>query len=96
VVLGGFAALVLGLAPRAVMLVWSAFALCFFLGSSGELLDVPGWVMDVSPFSHIPDVPATNSPSDHSSCSRGSQPRSSRPGSPPSGAATSRRCDRRA
>ena len=58
-VLGGIAALVFGLAPRAVMLVWGAFALCFFLAMFGELLDVPGWLIDVSPYSHIPDVPAT-------------------------------------
>jgi polyether ionophore transport system permease protein len=58
-VLGGIAALVFGLAPRAVMLVWSAFALCFFLGMFGEVLDLPGWLIGFSPFSHIPDVPAT-------------------------------------
>jgi len=59
-VLGGIAALVFGFAPRAVMLVWGAFALCFFLAMFGELLDVPGWLIDISPFSHIPDVPATS------------------------------------
>jgi ABC-2 type transport system permease protein len=59
-VLGGIAALVFGFAPRAVMVVWGAFALCFFLGLFGELLDVPAWLIDVSPFSHIPDAPATN------------------------------------
>ena len=59
-VLGGIAALVFGFAPRAVMLVWGAFALCFFLAMFGELLDVPGWLIDVSPYSHIPEVPATD------------------------------------
>jgi ABC-2 type transport system permease protein len=59
-VLGGVAVVVFGLAPRAVMLVWSAFALCFFLALFGELLDVPGWLMDASPFSHVPEVPATD------------------------------------
>ena len=59
-VLGGIAALVFGLAPRAVMLVWGAFAVCFFLAMFGELLDVPGWLIDVSPYSHIPEVPATD------------------------------------
>jgi ABC-2 type transport system permease protein len=59
-VLGGVAALVFGFAPRAVMLVWSAYALCFFLAMFGDLLDVPDWLIDVSPFSHIPDVPATD------------------------------------
>jgi ABC-2 type transport system permease protein len=42
------------------MLVWGAFALCFFIAMFGDLLDVPSWVIDVSPFSHIPDVPATD------------------------------------
>ena len=59
-VLGGIAALVFGFAPRAIMLVWGAFALCFFLAMFGELLDVPGWLINVSPYSHIPDVPATD------------------------------------
>jgi len=59
-VLGGIAALVFGFAPRAVMLVWGSFALCFFLAMFGELLDVPGWLIDVSPYSHIADVPATD------------------------------------
>ena len=59
-VLGGIAALVFGFAPRAVMLVWGTFALCFFLAMFGELLDVPGWLINVSPYSHIPDVPATD------------------------------------
>ena len=59
-VLSGVAALVFGFAPRAVMLVWGIFALCFFLAMFGDLLDVPGWLIDLSPFSHIPDVPATD------------------------------------
>jgi ABC-2 type transport system permease protein len=59
-VLGGIAALVFGFAPRAVMLVWGAFAVCFFLAMFGQLLDMPGWLIDVSPYSHIPDVPATD------------------------------------
>jgi ABC-2 type transport system permease protein len=59
-VLGGVAALVFGFAPRALMLVWGIFALCFFLAMFGDLLDVPGWLIDLSPFSHIPDVPAAD------------------------------------
>jgi ABC-2 type transport system permease protein len=59
-VLGGVAALVFGLAPRAIMLVWGLFALCFFLGMFGDLLDVPAAVMDLSPFSHVPEVPAAD------------------------------------
>ena len=59
-VLGGVAALLFGLAPRAVMLVWGVFAVCFFLAMFGDLLDVPDWVIDVSPFSHIPEVPAAD------------------------------------
>jgi ABC-2 type transport system permease protein len=59
-VLGGVAALMFGLAPRAVMFVWGAFALCFVLAMFGELLDLPGWLIDVSPYSHVPDVPAAD------------------------------------
>jgi ABC-2 type transport system permease protein len=58
-VLGGIAVLLFGFAPRAVMLVWGAFALCFFLAMFGELLDVPDALINVSPYSHLPEVPAT-------------------------------------
>ena len=44
----------------AVGALFAVIALCFFLGLFGELLDVPGWLMDVSPFSHIPEVPAAD------------------------------------
>jgi len=59
-VLGGVAALVFGLAPRAVMLVWGVFAFCFFLAMFGDLLDVPASLMDLSPFSHVAQVPAAD------------------------------------
>ncbi len=57
-VLAGLAALVHGLAPRAAPFVWIAFAGCVFLGFFGELLDVPAWLRDLSPYTHVPQVPA--------------------------------------
>ncbi|MDP8907620.1 MAG: ABC transporter permease, partial [Chloroflexota bacterium] len=33
---------------------------CLFLGFLGPVLHLSDWVMDLSPFSHIPQVPATS------------------------------------
>ncbi|MGK5737321.1 ABC transporter permease [Micromonospora sp. URMC 103] len=58
-VLAGLAVALFGLVPRfAVGLTWFGFALSFVLGPYGALLGVPEAVRDVSPFSHIPAVPA--------------------------------------
>lgn len=49
--------LLLGWAPRASGVAWVAVAFAFVIGWLGPLLDPPPWVADLSPFSHVPEVP---------------------------------------
>ena len=58
-VLVGVTALLVTVVPRhCVGLAWSVFALAVVLGLFGQLLDLPGWLRDLSPFSHVPTAPA--------------------------------------
>ena len=56
----GLAMAAIGLAPRASALPWVILAVCFVIGMFGQLLDLPTWVRDVSPFQHVPQYPATD------------------------------------
>lgn len=56
-VLVGLATALFGLAPRAVAVAWAVLAACFVVGFLGAVLDLPGWVVDLSPFEHTPPVP---------------------------------------
>jgi ABC-2 type transport system permease protein len=56
----GVAAALYGLAPRATVAVWAVLTWCVFVGILGSLLDLPSWVQNLSPFSHVPEVPATD------------------------------------
>lgn len=57
-VLVAFALAVYGLVPRAVPAVWGVYAAVLVSGILGETLRLPGWVRDLSPFEHLPQVPA--------------------------------------
>ena len=57
-VLVGVTMLLYGLAPRAVLAAWGALALCLVVGFLGQLLGLPAWVRNLSPFEHVPSVPA--------------------------------------
>ncbi|MBO8199470.1 ABC transporter permease [Streptomyces smyrnaeus] len=46
-----------GLLPRVTAAAWGGLALCFTLGQFGRALDFDQSVLDVSPFTHIPQVP---------------------------------------
>jgi ABC-2 type transport system permease protein len=58
VVVAGLALLALAQGSRYAVLGW-AFVVAFFLvGPVAELLKLPGWVAGLSPYSHVPKVPA--------------------------------------
>jgi ABC-2 type transport system permease protein len=46
-----------GVAPRLTAAVWGLLAACLVVGELGALLGLPGWVIDLSPFAHVPKVP---------------------------------------
>lgn len=58
-ILAGFAVAAFGLVPRfAVGAGWLGFTLSLVLGQLGGLLGLPEAVRDISPFSHVPALPA--------------------------------------
>jgi polyether ionophore transport system permease protein len=49
---------VYGASPRlAAAVSWVALAVCTLLGQVGALLNLSRWVLDLSPFTHVPHVP---------------------------------------
>ncbi len=51
----------IGIAPRAAAAAsWGFLAVCFVIGMLGQLLDLPVWTQDVSPFQHVPQLPAAD------------------------------------
>ena len=51
------AALLFGVAPRALAVVWALVGYSFTVGSFGSLLDLPQAALDVSPFTHPAELP---------------------------------------
>ncbi|MBT2213284.1 ABC transporter permease [Actinomadura sp. NEAU-AAG7] len=56
-VVAGVTVLLFGLLPRAAQAGWGVLAVCLMLGQMGPVLKLPQPVMDVSPFTHTPNVP---------------------------------------
>ena len=70
-VLAGLATALFGVLPRATVAVsWAVSAWCALVGFLGQLLDLPQWAMDVSPFEHVPELPAQGVSGRRWSCSR--------------------------
>ena len=44
--------------PRRAAAAWAVLAGCVLVGLLGPLLELPGWVSGVSPFQHVPRLPA--------------------------------------
>jgi ABC-2 type transport system permease protein len=59
-VLMGVAVALYGLVPRAAPAAWGVLGACLLLLYLGPLLSLPDWVMDLSPYTHIPLLPAAD------------------------------------
>jgi ABC-2 type transport system permease protein len=59
-VLVGLTAALIGAVPRWSVLPWAVLGACFVIGMFGQLLDLPAWVEDLSPFQHVPSYPAAD------------------------------------
>jgi ABC-2 type transport system permease protein len=59
-VLVGVSVALFGIAPRASAAGWALLTVCFVIGMFGQLLELPQWVRDVSPFEHVPQLPAVD------------------------------------
>jgi ABC-2 type transport system permease protein len=57
-VLVGVAVALFGLAPLGAAAAWGVLAACYLAAFLGPLLGLPSWVMDLSPYSHVPLLPA--------------------------------------
>ncbi len=54
----GLAAALYGLAPRTLSIAWVVLVACFVIGFLGEVLKLPHWIIELSPFQHTPHLPA--------------------------------------
>lgn len=59
-VLTGLAVALFGFAPRWSAAGWMALSGCLVIGMFGSLFDLPSWVFDLSPFQHVPGLPAAS------------------------------------
>ncbi|WP_199441980.1 ABC transporter permease [Umezawaea beigongshangensis] len=54
---GGLAVLLFGAVPRLTALAWAALTAFLVIGQLGALLQLPEWLVELSPFTHLPRVP---------------------------------------
>lgn len=57
-VISGITVALYGVAPRLSSVSWGVLAASLIVGQLGQVLQFPQWAIDLSPFSHIPPVPA--------------------------------------
>jgi ABC-2 type transport system permease protein len=56
----GLTVALVGLVPRGLAAAWAYLAVCFVFGFLGTIIAVPSWVRDLSPFQHVPLLPAAH------------------------------------
>ena len=56
-VLAGVALALFGALPRFVSLSWAAIAVTLLISQLGPVLQLDQWVLDLAPFSHVPQLP---------------------------------------
>lgn len=56
----GLSALLFGLLPRFTVVSWVALAVALVIGQFGDLLKLDQTVMNVSPFTHVPNLPSAD------------------------------------
>jgi ABC-2 type transport system permease protein len=54
----GLAVTVFGIVPRAIGLAWALLVYAIFIVYFGGLLELPDWMLNLSPYTHIPRMPA--------------------------------------
>ncbi|GAA2884281.1 exporter of polyketide antibiotics [Actinoplanes cyaneus] len=59
-VLGAVTVLLVGAVPRFAAVAWGTVAVSLLILLVGPLLEFPQWAMDVSPFTHVPQLPAAS------------------------------------
>ncbi|MGH2688445.1 MAG: ABC transporter permease, partial [Actinomycetota bacterium] len=57
-VTAGVVVLLFGVLPRAIKLAWVVVAYSYVVVYMGGILQLPGWMANLSPFGHVPQVPA--------------------------------------
>ena len=58
-VLAGLGTALFGLAPRLAALAWAGLIACVVLLELGALFGLNQWIVDASPFAHVPKLPGT-------------------------------------
>ncbi|MEU8243980.1 ABC transporter permease [Actinoplanes missouriensis] len=56
-VLAGVTMLLIGTLPRLASVAWAVIGVCLLLLLAGPLLELDQWVLDLSPFTHVPHLP---------------------------------------
>ncbi|MFC9888559.1 ABC transporter permease [Streptomyces pilosus] len=59
-VTAGVAVVLFGWFPRAVQAAWAVPVYAFVVGYLGQILRFPGWMNNLSPFGHVPRLPAAD------------------------------------
>ena len=54
----GLAVFLIGFFPKVTGLSWVYLIYSFYVGYMGEILQLPDWMAKLSPFHHVPSVPA--------------------------------------